>query len=80
MGPEPLPPLREQWRGLPAGARLAMVGLPAGIVAACLAVSLVLGATVAVLLAGFAAATAVYAKNRTDRHNAAVAEEARRRG
>lgn len=45
---------------------------PLAVVAVALALDLRAGVTLAVLWIGIAAATAVYVKNRTDRHNAAV--------
>jgi hypothetical protein len=70
--PGRLPPLRAQWSRLPAGVRAATIAVPLAIVAVVGAVDLRAGATMAVLLLGAAGATVVYAKNRTDRHNAAV--------
>jgi hypothetical protein len=61
-----------QWRRLSRAARLAIVGIPLLLVAGLLAGDPAIGAVMAVLVAGAGAATAVYAKNRTDRHNAAV--------
>lgn len=49
-----------------------LVVLPLAVIALLLAASVTAGVAVAVLLVGAAAATATYAKNRTDRHNAAV--------
>ncbi|HET9732113.1 MAG TPA: hypothetical protein VFP54_05505 [Acidimicrobiales bacterium] len=73
LHPGPLPPLREQWRRLAWPARAAAVGIPVLVVAAALLVDVRAGVTVAVLVAGAGAASVVYVKNRTDRHNAAVA-------
>jgi hypothetical protein len=70
--PGRLPPLRIQWRRLSGGTRLLIVGLPVLLVAALLAANLTIGTVVAVMVLGAGAATVVYAKNRTDRHNAAV--------
>ncbi len=70
--PGRLPPLRTQWRRVSPGVRLAVIVLPVLVVIALLAASVQLGAVVAVLVVGIWAASAVYVKNRTDRHNAAV--------
>jgi hypothetical protein len=70
--PGRLPPVRTQWRRLDRWVRLAMVGIPAVLVAIVLAVDLAIGVVVLVMVLGVGAATTVYAKNRTDRHNAAV--------
>lgn len=64
--------VREQWRELPGGTRVAALSVPLVIIAAVLAVNLAAGVAVAVLLIGAAAATVTYVKNRTDRHNAAI--------
>jgi len=52
--------------------RVACVGVPAAVVVVVLIVNLTAGVTAAVLAGGVGAATSVFAKNRTDRHNAAV--------
>jgi hypothetical protein len=70
--PGRLPPVRDQWGALSLGLRSALVAVPVLVVAVLLLVNLDVGATVAVLLAGAAAATVTFAKNRTDRHNASV--------
>jgi hypothetical protein len=70
--PGRLPPVREQWARLNLGVKAATVGLPILLIALVATVNVKAGATVAVLLAGVGAATVVYSKNRTDRHNAAV--------
>ena len=70
--PGRLPPLRTQWRRVSPGIRVTVIVLPVLVVIALLAVSAQLGTVVAVLVAGIWAASAVYVKNRTDRHNAAV--------
>jgi hypothetical protein len=49
-----------------------MVGIPVVLVAIILAADVTVGAVAAVMIFGVGAATAVYIKNRTDRHNAAV--------
>ena len=67
-----LPPVREQWRRLTPPARTATVAIPVVVTALVALIDVRAGATIGVLLAGLAAATAVYVKNRTDRHNAAV--------
>ncbi len=70
--PGRLPPLWEQWRQVAFAARALLVGVPAALVAVLFAVSVTVAATLAVLLVGAAAATVTYAKNRSDRHNAAL--------
>lgn len=70
--PGRLPPVREQWLRLPVAARAASVAVPLIVIGIVLAISLTAGATVGVLIVGMWVATVVYAKNRTDRHNAAV--------
>jgi hypothetical protein len=52
--------------------RAAIVLPPVVVIAAVLAIDVTFGLVLAVLLAGSAAATVTYLKNRTDRHNAAV--------
>ena len=64
--------MRQQWRRLGPGLRAALVAAPVVVIGATFALDVRVGATVAVLLVGVAAATATFAKNRTDRHNAAV--------
>jgi hypothetical protein len=51
---------------------LAIVGIPVVLVVLLLAADVTIGLAVAVMVFGVGAATAVYIKNRTDRHNAAV--------
>jgi hypothetical protein len=51
---------------------VAIVGVPVVLVALILAADVTIGLTVAVMVFGVGAATVVYLKNRTDRHNAAV--------
>jgi hypothetical protein len=51
---------------------LAIVGVPVVVVALILAADVAVGMVAAVMVFGVGAATAVYIKNRTDRHNAAV--------
>jgi hypothetical protein len=70
--PGRLPGVRTRWRRLHRTTRLAIVGVPLLFVAILLAADVTIGVVAAVMVAGVAAATAVYAKNRTDRHNAAV--------
>lgn len=70
--PGRLPPLREQWARLAPATRAATVAGPLVVIGIALAIDLRAGATVAVFVLGLVAATAVYVKNRTDRHNAAV--------
>jgi hypothetical protein len=70
--PGRLPPVRAQWRRLSPGVRTAVIVGPLVVIGAVLAASLAVGTVVAVMLVGAWAASAVYVKNRTDRHNAAV--------
>ena len=70
--PGRLPPVRVQWRRLRPSVRALLVAFPAAITGALFAASVDAGVAAAVLSAGAGAATATYAKNRTDRHNAAV--------
>lgn len=70
--PGRLPPVRRQWSRLGIATRVLLVALPVVVLVAVTAVDTTAGATIAVLVVGMAAATAVYMKNRTDRHNAAV--------
>jgi hypothetical protein len=70
--PGRLPPLRTQWLRLSLAARVAITGVPALLVIILLATTPAFGAVAAVMVAGVGAATVVYIKNRTDRHNAAV--------
>jgi hypothetical protein len=57
---------------LPVAGRAASIVAPLVLAGIVFAVDVRAGVTVTVLLLGMAAATAVYVKNRTDRHNAAV--------
>lgn len=70
--PARLPGVRERWRRLGPYTRLAIVGLPVALVALILAADVAVGVATAAMVFGVGAATAVYIKNRTDRHNAAV--------
>lgn len=70
--PGRLPPVRDQWAHSRLGLRVAVVAFPVVLVAIVSAISLAAGVTTFVLVLGVAAATAMFAKNRTDRHNAAV--------
>jgi hypothetical protein len=70
--PGRLPPVPEQWSRLATGTRVAAVVVPLAVIGLALAVDVRAGVTVAVLIAGAAAATVVFVKNRSDRHNAAV--------
>jgi hypothetical protein len=70
--PARLPGVHERWRRLGRSTRLAIVGVPAVLVGLILAADVTIGVTVGVMVFGVGAATAVYAKNRTDRHNAAI--------
>jgi hypothetical protein len=64
--------VREQWTRLSLTTRLLITGIPVLIALVVTAINPAAGATMAVLLAGTGMATAVYVKNRTDRHNAAI--------
>ncbi len=64
--------MRDQWADLPGVARLAAVALPLAVIGLAFALDVRAGATIAVLVVGMAAASVVYVKNRSDRHNAAV--------
>ena len=70
--PGRLPPLRTQWRRVSLGVRLAVVIVPLLLVIALFTASAQAGAVAAVMVVGVWGATAVYVKNRTDRHNAAI--------
>jgi hypothetical protein len=67
-----LPPLREQWRSLGAGTRAAIIGVPLVVALLILLANVKAGLTLLVLFAGVEAASAVFIKNRTDRHNASI--------
>lgn len=67
-----LPPVHEQWRRLRPAVRVGIVVPPLVVTVLLLIVDLTVGIAVGVMVAGAAAATAVYAKNRTDRFNAAL--------
>lgn len=70
--PGRMPPVRTQWARWPVGARIASVGVPLAVIVIALALDIRAGITLAVFFVGMGAASAVYVKNRTDRHNAAV--------
>lgn len=70
--PGRLPPVRQQWRRLAPTLRLLTVGIPIVFLAVIALFSPLAAATIAILVVGLAAATVVYVKNRTDRHNAAI--------
>ncbi len=70
--PSRLPPLRTQWRRLRRGTRPALVGIPIVVIAILFGAGSTIGVVGLVLVVGVAAASVVYVKNRTDRHNAAV--------
>jgi hypothetical protein len=70
--PGRLPTVRAQWGRLSKSTRLAIVIPPLVLVGVILIADVTIGLVFAVLVIGAGAATAVYAKNRTDRHNAAV--------
>ena len=71
--PDPIPPVREQWRRLPLSLRIPVVVVPLALAGALVLVNVAVGVSIAVLLAGVAAATVTFAKNRTDKLNAALA-------
>ncbi len=70
--PGRLPPVRRQWAQLSVATRVLLVAVPVVVLLAITAVNTAAAATLAVLVAGVAAATATYVKNRTDRHNGAI--------
>ena len=70
--PGRLPSVYRQWTHLSPVTRVVLVAVPVIVLVGVIAVNPAAGATIAVLVVGVAAATAVYVKNRTDRHNAAV--------
>jgi hypothetical protein len=70
--PGRMPPLRTQWRRLGRGTRFALVGVPVVLIALLFAFGSTIGVVALVLIGGAGAASVVYVKNRTDRHNAAV--------
>jgi hypothetical protein len=61
-----------QWGRLSLTTRVLIIVVPAAVAVILVVTAPLFGAFVTVLLAGSGAATLVYAKNRTDRHNAAV--------
>ena len=67
-----IPPFREQWGRLSTRTRVTIMGVPAAVAALIMIANLRAGLTTLVLFAGVEAASAVFVKNRTDRHNAAV--------
>ncbi|HET6966427.1 MAG TPA: hypothetical protein VFH58_16765 [Acidimicrobiales bacterium] len=67
-----MPTVRVQWANLSPGPKAASLLVPLMVILAALGVDLRAGATMAVFVLGILAATVVYVKNRTDRHNAAV--------
>ena len=67
-----MPPVAVQWARLSPGLRVASVAVPLAVILLALAFDVRAGATVAVMVVGAAVASAVYVKNRSDRHNAAV--------
>jgi hypothetical protein len=64
--------VRKQWLRLALSLRVVLLVVPVVIVAAGFLLGVAAGLTALVFVVGAAAATVVYAKNRTDRHNAAV--------
>jgi hypothetical protein len=70
--PGRLPPLRTQWRRVSRAVRLSVILGPLLLLVILFAASVQIGTVAAVMVVGVWAATAVYVKNRTDRHNAAV--------
>jgi hypothetical protein len=67
-----LPPVRRQWLAWPLAARVGSVVAPLVVLVIITLLDVRAGVTIAVLVVGMAAASVVYVKNRTDRHNAAV--------
>jgi hypothetical protein len=67
-----LPSPLVQWQRLNGFLRIALVVLPLLVVVILLAADFKVGVVGAVMVFGVGAASAVYVKNRTDRHNAAV--------
>jgi hypothetical protein len=64
--------VRTQWQHLSLWLRVVLIVVPVVIVAGVFLFDVAAGLTALVFVAGAVAATVVYAKNRTDRHNAAV--------
>jgi hypothetical protein len=64
--------VRTQWRRVSPGVRLGVILGPLLLLIILFAASVQIGTVAAVMVVGVWAATAVYVKNRTDRHNAAV--------
>jgi hypothetical protein len=70
--PGRLPSVSARWKRQSWATRATILIPPVALVGIALAVDVTFGLVLAVLLAGSGAATVVYIKNRTDRHNAAV--------
>lgn len=70
--PGRLPPVRDQWARLSPATKVAAIVGPVIVVLAIAAVNAAAAVTIGVLIIGMEVATAVYVKNRTDRHNGAV--------
>lgn len=70
--PGRFPPVAVQWARLSLASRVGSIAAPLLLIAIVLAVDVRAGVTVAVLIVGAAAASVVYVKNRSDRHNAAI--------
>jgi len=70
--PGRLPPLRVQWGRVRPAVRAAVVLGPIVLLIILFVAGVEVGTVAAVMVVGVWAATAVYVKNRTDRHNAAV--------
>ncbi len=70
--PGRIPPLRVQWGRVSPGIRIGVIVGPVLLLIILFAASVQVGAVAAVMVVGVWSATAVYVKNRTDRHNAAV--------
>ncbi|HET9076610.1 MAG TPA: hypothetical protein VFN68_06745 [Acidimicrobiales bacterium] len=70
--PGRLPPVREQWGRLRPATRVGLLAGPLVVLGLIAVASPPAAATLAVLAVGMELATAVYIKNRTDRHNAAI--------
>lgn len=70
--PGRLPPLRQQWARLSGSTQILVIAVPSVVTVVLLIINVTAGVSVGVMLIGVAAVSAVFVKNRTDRHNAAV--------
>jgi hypothetical protein len=70
--PGPVPPLRVQWARTSPVFRVAVIAGPLVVVVILLLLNVTAGVTAAVLVIGVAAASVMFVKNRSDRHNAAI--------